>query len=348
MNNTEPRVITVGYSPNIKGGLTFVTGVLVKNFPLMELHSYKNCYYPKRKAVLFYFLSVFRFFLKIIKTSRDTSVLMIIGSSGDAVKSMPYILLSKLRGLKICAQYHKSADHIFANIPSHILTKIVKAFLCRIDIHCFLSAGLKCGFNEVFPNNFRSFIIHNPLERKWIETPVLTKSERYRDIVFFGRWSWEKGIDDLLQSMSNVKSNIKCEIYTDNVPSEVHKNCEIHNWVNESEVMCIMKTAKLLILPSYSEAYPMVLLEAAACGTPFLASNIAGIPDIAEESGGGRVFNVGEVPMMTKCIDEMLSDDVKWREMSENGKTWVKTLDEDIIRKQWLEVFYMLNSDVKT
>ena len=107
--------------------------------------------------------------------------------------------------------------------------------------------------------------------------------------------------------------------------------------------MNIMRTAKLVILPSYAEAYPMVLLEAAACGTPFLASDIAGIPDIVEESGGGRLSEVGNVTMLAKAVDEMLTDEVKWQEMSRNGKAWVRTLSEENIKKQWLDVFRLLD-----
>jgi glycosyltransferase involved in cell wall biosynthesis len=103
-----------------------------------------------------------------------------------------------------------------------------------------------------------------------------------------------------------------------------------------------MKTSKLLILPSYSEAYPTVLLEAAACGTPFLASNIAGIPDIVEESGCGQMFDVGNISMLSMLIEKILEDDIKWQEMSDNGKAWVNNLTEEKIKNKWLEVYNSL------
>lgn len=42
------------------------------------------------------------------------------------------------------------------------------------------------------------------------------------------------------------------------------------------------RAASLVVLPSLSEGVPNVLLEAIACGTPFVASNVGGIPEIAD------------------------------------------------------------------
>jgi glycosyltransferase involved in cell wall biosynthesis len=341
-------VIVVGYSPKLDGGVTHVTGVLLQNFKNMELHPSLYFYSPKYKAVAYYLFGILRFLIINLRIKQRPIIHLIIGSSGDAIRIVPYIFLSKAVGLKICAQYHTSADVIFSKISTKFLSRMIKNALRRVDIHCFLSKRLKDGFNEVIPNKFLLTVIPNALGKKWIVAPVLPKKERHRDIVFFGRWSWEKGIEDLIKCMAIIKSNANCEIYTDHVPKEDFKNCKIFSWVNESEVMEIMRTAKLVVLPSYAEAYPTVLLESAACGTPFLASNIAGIPDIVEESGCGRVFEVGNIGMLAEVIDEMLGDEVKWFEMSKHGKAWVKTLSEENIKRQWLNVYGLLDKQSLT
>lgn len=342
LNSNEPKVIVVGYSSKLKGGVTQVTGVLLQNFKNMELHPSLSCYRPKYKALALYLISVLKFGGKIIRNDRQWIIHLIIGSSGDAIRAVPYILLSKWRGLRICIQYHTDADHIFPMISSGFLCALVRNALSRVDIHSFLSRRLKIEFDKFFPNNYQSRIIPNAIGKKWIDAVVLPKEDRWRDIVFFGRWSWEKGVHDLVECMGKVKSDVCCEIYTNHIPPEVYKNCKIFPWVNELEVMDIMRTAKLVVLPSYAEAYPTVLLEAAACGTPFLASNIGGIPDIVEKSGGGRCYEVGNISILAEIIDEMLTDEPMWVEMSKNGKAWIATHAEDVIKKKWQDVYCML------
>jgi glycosyltransferase involved in cell wall biosynthesis len=67
------------------------------------------------------------------------------------------------------------------------------------------------------------------------------------------------------------------------------------------------RAADLFVLPSYSEGLPVVLLEAVACGTPFVASRVGGIPEIAH-LGPSRLVPAGDAAALAEAIRAGLAD----------------------------------------
>jgi glycosyltransferase involved in cell wall biosynthesis len=67
------------------------------------------------------------------------------------------------------------------------------------------------------------------------------------------------------------------------------------------------RAADLFVLPSYSEGVPIVLLEAAACGTPFVASRVGGIPEIAH-LGNSRLVPAGDAAALAEAIRAGLAE----------------------------------------
>jgi glycosyltransferase involved in cell wall biosynthesis len=67
------------------------------------------------------------------------------------------------------------------------------------------------------------------------------------------------------------------------------------------------RAADLLVLPSYSEGVPTVLLEAAACGTPFVATRVGGIPEIAH-LGTSRLIRAGDAEALAQAIRISLAE----------------------------------------
>jgi glycosyltransferase involved in cell wall biosynthesis len=67
------------------------------------------------------------------------------------------------------------------------------------------------------------------------------------------------------------------------------------------------RAADLFVLPSYSEGVPIVLLEAAACGTPFVASRVGGVPEIAH-LGASRLVPAGDAEALAEAIRAALAD----------------------------------------
>jgi glycosyltransferase involved in cell wall biosynthesis len=97
----------------------------------------------------------------------------------------------------------------------------------------------------------------------------------------------------------------------------------------------VLREATLVVLPSHAEALPTILLEAVACGTPFVASNVAGIPDIVEQSRAGLLHEVGDVEGIRTAVKRLLTDGALWDEMSRNGRRWAESLATPKIIPLW-------------
>lgn len=80
--------------------------------------------------------------------------------------------------------------------------------------------------------------------------------------------------------------------------------------------------ADVLVLPSETEGVPMVILEALACGTPVVASNVGGIPDLIIEGLNGIVLDDLSPQKLTSDIIEVLLKKMERKIVSRSVETF--------------------------
>jgi len=91
-----------------------------------------------------------------------------------------------------------------------------------------------------------------------------------------------------------------------------------------ADIADILAAADLFVLPSLSEGFPFVLLEALAMGCPIVASRVNGIPELIEEGKTGFLVPAREPQALALAIQKLLSDPAAASRMGAAGRTVVR------------------------
>ena len=81
----------------------------------------------------------------------------------------------------------------------------------------------------------------------------------------------------------------------------------ITGWISSSAVRDEILAARALVLPSFAEGLPVVIMEAMALRRPVLSTYIAGIPELVRHGEDGWLFPAGSVEELTDAMQDCLS-----------------------------------------
>jgi len=169
-----------------------------------------------------------------------------------------------------------------------------------------------------------------------VEQPSYEQSEKAFDIMFVGRVSYLKGISYLFDALHLLKNQgiiITCGVIGDGAELPLFKALStalgLNNQITflgfieeKAKIYSFMAQAKLLVLPSLTEVFPQVMLEAQHVGTPVVASDIPGITEHFAKSDGGVCFNKGNAYDLTEKLKLLLQNDSIRNRMGALGKEY--------------------------
>ncbi|MAS04774.1 MAG: colanic acid biosynthesis glycosyltransferase WcaL [Ahrensia sp.] len=92
----------------------------------------------------------------------------------------------------------------------------------------------------------------------------------------------------------------------------------------QEEVARLLGEMDMLVLPSFAEGVPVVLMEAMASRLPVIASRVAGIPELVEDGVSGFLVPPGDLESLTARLEELLGDPALCAKMGEAGRAMVE------------------------
>jgi glycosyltransferase involved in cell wall biosynthesis len=94
----------------------------------------------------------------------------------------------------------------------------------------------------------------------------------------------------------------------------------------QDELRDYLSMADVLVLPSLSETFGNVLLEAGACKLACVASEVGGVPEVIAHGETGYLFPPHDVATLVSCVEELLRNTQQAQKMGEQAYQRVKAL----------------------
>lgn len=136
---------------------------------------------------------------------------------------------------------------------------------------------------------------------------------------YVGRLSEEKGVLDfvkaiphMIKQMPDIKflvigeGPLIDEIESIIIDKNLSNVVNMKGWIPHDDLPSYLNELKLLVIPSYTEGLPNIMLEAMACGTPVLATPVGAISDIIEDGISGFILPDNSSEVITKTVVDVL------------------------------------------
>jgi glycosyltransferase involved in cell wall biosynthesis len=271
-----------------------------------KVHGYSIVYKPKTQIIARTFNYIYlqlRISYRLMKLTRNVDIWIFFMAEGLLLPVLTLRLLGKPVILSLAASSPKIIE---ANKDISLLDRITK----------FLEI-----INYILSNRI---ILHSPnLIKEWnlekYKNKISIAHEHFLDfdkfkikkqlkgretlVGYIGRLSEEKGTLNFIKAIPEIseeKDEIKflvggdgqlrdkIEKYLDK--ENLNDKVKLTGWIPHDELPDYLNEMKLVVLPSYTEGLPNLMLEAMACGTPVLATPVGAIPDVITDRETGFIM----------------------------------------------------------
>ena len=183
---------------------------------------------------------------------------------------------------------------------------------------------------------------------------VRPSAEKYSIVMLASRMLWDKGIGEFVEAARRLKQEGvsaryvlvgRCDEHNPAViePTQLRRWVEegvVEWWEHRDEMPSTLASATIVVLPSYREGLPKVLLEAAACGKPLIATDVPGCRDIVTHGINGLLVPVRDSTALAAAIDSLLRDSSRRAAMGVAGREGViRTFSVEKVAGQVVDLY---------
>lgn len=274
----------------------------------------------------------------------------VVGEITSAKGKARVIFESHMAYVQALKEYSKSRSRI-GTLCARLYDKRIIRLLQKCDCLAVLTQGDR-NFWSQYITHVR--VIPNPLT-SFPEIINDVPKDKFR-IISIGRLTSIKRFDRLIDAFAII-----CNDYPDwhidifgegsdeellkSQISRLHLEERIHIHPPTNDIYSEIKKSQFLVMTSESEGFPLVLIEAMACGIPCLAFDCPyGPREIIEPNKTGLLVTNGDIPEFANNMSFLINNPNIIEEMGRNARLSAAKYKKDTIMKAW-ENLYLGASD---
>lgn len=245
----------------------------------------------------------------------------------------------------------------YLSIFNNELPKIINNCDGIITVSEFSKQDIAKGFNfpldKIFVTHLAAEEIYKPLNKDSCKE-FLIKEYGIKDdfLLYVGGFSPRKNILGIIEAFSllslEYRKNLKLVITgKKGISYEIYKNRSIELKVEEDVIFTdfipledlpiFYNASELLVYPSFYEGFGLPPLEAMACGTPVITSNVTSIPEICTNSA--LLINPNNIYELKTSIEMVLTDTNLRNKMIKSGLIKSSNYSWDITAKETIKAY---------
>lgn len=306
------RVLVVATSRKTRGGITSVvkaheTGEQWKKYHCRWIQTHRDG--SAWRKLLYLFTALLEY---LVLLPWYDIVHIHVATTQSARRKKIFFELAKIMHKKTIFHFHPSNEKFLYESANKSL---YRNLFSRADLVLVLSEQWRRWIKEALGLTEHIEVLYNPcpiVERK----PELKQNE----ILFAGTVIPRKGYADLIRGFAKIASkhpDWKVVIAGNgeiDKAKAIAKECGIENqvvflgWVNGHAKDLAFQRASIYCLASDGEGFPMGVLDAWAYGIPCVVTPVGGLPDIVIDGENALVFPVGDVDILARQLERMISD----------------------------------------
>lgn len=191
-----------------------------------------------------------------------------------------------------------------------------------------------------------------------IPNAAMHVSKNYSDVtnkrvIAVGRLDYQKGFDRLIEAWELIQHTGEWTDWRLDIFGQGEWKDMLQQMIDERGLQHSVRINKptkqigeeyvkssLLVMSSHYEGFPMVMIEAMACGLPVVSFDYkCGPKDIIQHGINGLLVPDGDVKALANAMMEVMADEAYRRMLSQNARKVVDTYSEEAVMKQWIRLF---------